>query len=142
MKNRFFASIALYSALIATGVQADAIDKALVIVNSGSVQTQGMAMVLANTMQAKGTQVDVLLCDQAGDLALKNTTSTPLKPKNVTPEQLMSKLQKGGATINVCALYLPNSEHAASDLRDGVGVAKPPAIADQMIDDHLRVFNF
>ena len=142
MLKRLIAPIALNCAVFVSGVQADTVSKALVMVNSSSLQTQGMAMVLANAMQAKGVQVSVLLCDQAGDLALKSTTSTALKPRDVTPVQLMGKLQKGGASINVCALYLPNSEHEQSDLRDGVGVAKPPAIAGQMIDSEMRVFSF
>lgn len=142
MKKSFLASLLLCSALLAGGAQAGEIDKALVIVNSGSLQTQGMAMVLANAMQAKGTAVEVLLCDKGGDLALKSTQNPTLKPRDVSPEQLMGKLQQGGASVNVCALYLPNSEYTQADLRDGVGVATPPAIAEQMIDDDTQVFSF
>ena len=63
----------------------DKIDKALIILTSPSLQTQGMAMVLGNTMQAQGVSVDVLLCDKAGDLALSATKSSALEPKKVTP---------------------------------------------------------
>ncbi len=135
-------TLGLCSALMTTATQAENVDQALVIVNSASLQTQGMAMVLANAMQAKGTQVDVLLCDQAGDLALKSTQSSELKPRNVTPEQLMGKLQQGGAQVSVCALYLPNSQHTQNDLRTGINVAKPPAIADQMLDSNRRIYSF
>lgn len=145
MKPLRLAALALGAALmmpVTAQANETATDKALIIVNSGSLQTQGMAMVLGNAMQARGTQVNVLLCDKAGDLALNKTENTPLKPRNVTPEQLMMKLQQGGAKINVCALYLPNSQYDQTALREGVGVAKPPAIAEQMTADDTRVFSF
>lgn len=117
-------------------------NQALIIVTSDSLQTQGMAMVLGNAIQAKGVAVNVLLCDQAGDLALSATVSQALKPRNVTPEQLMTKLQSNGANVSVCALYLPNSEHSAQDLRDGVKVATPPEMADMMNSENTRVYSF
>ncbi len=120
----------------------DKIDKALIILTSPSLQTQGMAMVLGNTMQAQGVRVDVLLCDTAGDLALAETRSPALEPKKVTPEQLLGKLMQGGALVNVCALYLPNSNHDQTALRDGIGVATPPAMAKMMVDEDTRVFSF
>ncbi|WP_052657459.1 hypothetical protein [Thalassospira sp. HJ] len=120
----------------------DKIDKALIILTSPSLQTQGMAMVLGNTMQAQGVRVDVLLCDKAGDLALSATQSPALEPKKVTPEQLLAKLMSGGASVNVCALYLPNSSQDQTALRDGVGVATPPAMAKMMVDEDTRVFSF
>lgn len=145
MKAGKLAALVLGAGLLAPlAVQADdhQAGKALIIVNSGSLQTQGMAMVLGNAMQEQGTQVDVLLCDKAGDLALSETANEALKPRGVTPEQLMMKLQQGGANVNVCALYLPNSSHDKAALRDGVGVAQPPAIAKQMTAEDTRVFSF
>jgi hypothetical protein len=44
--------------------------------------------------------------------------------------------------VNVCALYLPNSEYSKDDLLDGVGVATPPAMAAQMLDRKMRTFTF
>ena len=46
-------------------------DKALVILTSDSLQTQGMAMILSNAMQQQGTELSILLCDAAGDLAVE-----------------------------------------------------------------------
>jgi len=127
----------------ASGAESTAnINKALVIVSSESLQTQGMAMVLANTMQAKVSQVQVLLCDKAGDLALIDSESGMLKPKNVSPKMLLNKLSKEGASISVCALYLPNSVHTQADLIEDVGVAKPGEIATLMLDKNIRVFTF
>ena len=146
MSKQKLAALALGTGLLSMGAGAQEpaapISEALVIVNSGSLQTQGMAMVLANAMQASGTKINILLCDQAGDLALQSTQSATLKPNNVTPEQLLAKLQQNGAKVDVCALYLPNSEHSADQLRADIGVATPPQIAQQMTHPQLRVFTF
>ncbi|MFH1804896.1 MAG: hypothetical protein ABID63_08420 [Pseudomonadota bacterium] len=135
-------SVALGLTTIIPAKADDAPVRALIILTSPSLQTQGMAMVLGNAIQAGGTPVDVLLCDTAGDLALKSTQSETLKPQNVTPEQLMGKLMQGGAKVSVCALYLPNSPHDQADLRDGITVATPPAMAAQMTAAGSRVYAF
>ncbi|MGO1246968.1 MAG: hypothetical protein ACTHY5_10165 [Oceanisphaera sp.] len=146
MTKKKLASLALGTAMLTGGAQAadttPRVENALVIVNSGELQTQGMAMILANAMQAQGTHINILLCDKAGDLALQNTQNPPLKPKGVTPEQLLTKLQQAGAQVDVCALYLPNSEHDQAQLREGVGVATPDNIAQHMTNITTRVFNF
>lgn len=135
-------TLTLLLGLLSPALQADTdrVEKALIMVNSGSLQTQAMAMVLGNALQGQGAQVDVLLCDAGAQLALTETVSDTLKPAGVTPEQLMLKLQAGGADIAVCALFLPNSDRAQADLRPGVAVAKPPMIAKQMMDGATRVF--
>lgn len=114
----------------------------LLIVTSASVQTQGMAMVLGNAIAAEGHQVDVMLCDQAGALALQAAPDERLKPNDVSPAQLLQKLQQQGAQVSVCALYLPNSEHTRDDLRAGIEVATPPAMAARMTADKVRVHSF
>jgi predicted peroxiredoxin len=118
------------------------IDEVLVILSSESLQTQGMAMVLSNTMAQKGAKVNVLLCDKAGDLALKTYDAPALKPKDVTPGQMLRGLLKQGGTANVCALYLPNSDYSKDDLLSGVGVATPPEMAEQMLNSEMRTFTF
>lgn len=137
------------SALIAvapSGVHADnhdsAIEEVLVILSSDSLQTQGMAMVLSNTMARQGARVNVLLCDKAGDLALKSYEAPALKPRDVTPGQMLRGLLRQGGQAKVCALYLPNSKHGKDDLIDGVGVAMPPEMADQMLNGKMRTFVF
>jgi predicted peroxiredoxin len=113
-----------------------------VILSDASGMTQGMAMVLANQMQAQGAQVDILLCDQAGDLALKEAAGEPLKPNDVTPAQLLNAAMSKGATASVCALYLPNSGHAVEALKDGVSVAKPDEMGRAMLEPARKVFSF
>jgi len=113
-----------------------------VTLSDASGMTQGMAMVLANQMQEQGAQVDILLCDQAGDLALKEAGGEPLKPNDVTPAQLLSAALGKGATASVCALYLPNSGHAREALKDGVGVATPDTMARSLLENDRKVFSF
>lgn len=118
------------------------VKEVLVILSSDSLQTQGMAMVLANTMAQQGTKVNVLLCDQAGDLALKSYQASPLKPKDITPGQMLRGLMGQGAVVNVCALYLPNGGYGKDDLIDGVVVATPTEMAEQMLNPAMRTFTF
>lgn len=113
-----------------------------VVLNAQSPMTQGMAMVLANQMQEQGAQVDILLCDHAGDLALKNAGGDALKPNNVTPAQLLDGALKKGATASVCALYLPNSGHKAEDLKDGIAPAKPADMGAALLEANRKVIGF
>lgn len=113
-----------------------------VILSDASNMTQGMALVLANQMQAQGAQVDILLCDQAGALALKEAGGEALKPNDVTPAQLLNAAMQKGATASVCALYLPNTGYTQAQLKDGVSVAMPDAMARAMLETHRKVFSF
>lgn len=113
-----------------------------VVLNSASPMTQGMAMVLANQMQEQGAQVDILLCDQAGDLALKSAGGEPLKPNNVTPAQLLDAAMRKGATASVCALYLPNSGNTPDALKDGIAPAKPADMGASLLEANRKVIGF
>lgn len=113
-----------------------------VILTSASNMTQGMAMVLANQMQEQGGQIDILLCDKAGDLALKSATGETLKPQNLTPVQLLEAAIKKGATASVCALYLPNSGNKVEDLRETVTPAKPDAMGRALLEPNRKVMAF
>lgn len=123
-------------------------DRALVIVTSDSLQTQGMAMILSNAMQQQGTQLHILLCDAAGDLAVEGYSSEgintpPGHPMDqVTPEGIMQMLMGEGANVDVCAIYLPNSDHEEGDLREGVGIAAPGPMAEMMRDPSIPVYSF
>lgn len=108
-----------------------------------------MAMILANAMQQQGTELSILLCDAAGDLADEGySNAEPIKtpPKNpagqVKPEGIMQMLMDNGAQVDLCAIYLPNSEHSEEDLREGVGVVAPGPMAEMMRDPSIPVFSF
>lgn len=111
-------------------------------VTNGDNQAQGMAMVLASQMLEQKVAVRLLLCGPAGQLALKAYEPAALKPRNLTPKQMMLALMKGGATVEVCALFLPNAERTVADLLDGVAVAKPPEVAAFMVKPGVRAFGF
>jgi predicted peroxiredoxin len=111
-------------------------------VTSADNQAQGMAMVLATQMAEQKASVRVLLCGPAGNLALKSYEPAVLKPKNVSPKQMMAGLIKGGATVEVCALFLPNLQGTPADLMDGITVAKPPEVAAYMTKAGVRTFGF
>ncbi len=111
-------------------------------VTSSDNQAQGMAMVLAGQMIEQKASVRVLLCGPAGQLGLKSYEPAALKPKNVTPKQMMAGLIKAGATVEVCALFLPNADKTPADLIEGVSVAKPPEVAAYMTKAGVRAFGF
>lgn len=113
-----------------------------VTLTSDSTMSQGMAMVLANQMQEQGAQVDILLCDKAGDIALKGAQGEALKPNNVTPAQLLDGALKKGATVSVCALYLPNTGHSAEDLREGITPANPANMGANLLEKNRKVISF
>jgi intracellular sulfur oxidation DsrE/DsrF family protein len=60
----------------------------------------------------------------------------------MSPHGLLSMLVADGVTTQVCAIYLPNSAHAAEDLIEGVSVATPPEIAAVMTAPQTRLFTF
>ncbi|MGM0981993.1 MAG: hypothetical protein ACQEXG_01005 [Pseudomonadota bacterium] len=124
-------------------------DQALVILTSDSLQTQGMAMILSNAMQQQGTDLHILLCDAAGHLAVQGYESAeaintpPSNPAGqVKPEGILGMLMDKGASVDVCAIYLPNSDLGESNLREGVGVAAPGPMAEMMRDPSIPVYSF
>lgn len=129
------------SFLVLGGAQASE-KSVLVTLTAESTETQGMAMVLSNAMQSQGAQVHVLLCDQAGMLAVEGHSADALAPRDLTPVDMLGNLIAGGATVQVCALFLPNRSQDQADLLDGVSVAQPPAIAEILLNPDVRVFNF
>jgi len=135
------ALVALTIALASTAAMADK-QAVTVVLNSDSTMSQGMAMVLANQMQAQGAQVDILLCDHAGDLALKGASGEAMKPNNLSPAQLLDGALKKGATASVCALYLPNSGKKAEDLKDGIKPAQPAEMGAALLEPNRKVIGF
>jgi len=120
-------------------------DKLVTVVTSAEPQTQLMAMVL--TMQAvqKGAATRILLCGPAGDLGLADApaaATAPQPPRGMSPQGLMQAIMKAGATVEVCAIYLPGKGAGPEVLLEGVGVAQPPEMAGAMLDDDARVWAF
>jgi predicted peroxiredoxin len=143
-----FLALPLIAALTGTALAADAppppvgAEKLFIVVTSADPQVQGMAMILGLQARKHNTEVRLLLCGPGGDMALKDQPQTPLKPMNKTPQQLLQGLMAQGAKAEVCGLYLPNSDHTAEALIEGVSPVKPPVIGDYMAQPSLRTFTF
>ncbi|MCW2313216.1 hypothetical protein [Rhodoferax antarcticus] len=137
MKKSAFLATALFTA----AVSAQAGDL-FVSINSGSVMTQGAGLVIASTAVEQKANVRILLCDAGGDIALTGKEMPTLKPKNVTPQQLLQGLIKNGAKVEVCALYLPNTGHKATDLLTGVTAANPADIAAYLLKPAVQTLAF
>ena len=144
MKRMLLAVLFMSLAVVGVGpAGASADDRNLfVVVTSPDAQTQGMAMVLSMQALKQGARVQVLLCGPGGDMALKGAPQTVLKPRGVTPQGMLAKLITMGVEPRVCAIYLPNKGKSPADLIDGVGIAKPPAIAAALLADDTRLFTF
>ena len=123
-------------------VIADSNTELLVMINSATPQTQGVAMVLATQAMEQKASVRVLLCSEGGQLAVKGKEGVVLKPRNVTPNQMLLGLMKGGAKVEVCALFLPNSDLKPTDLIEGVAVAKPAEIASYMLQGNVKTLSY
>ncbi len=121
----------------------DASDKELfVVLTSSDAETQMMAMVLATQSFNQDVPVRVLLCSDAGDLALQDSESPAFKPADRSPKQLLNGLIANGVQVEVCGIYLPNRDVDETDLIEGVGLAAPPEVAAYMKQEHVRYFTF
>jgi predicted peroxiredoxin len=133
-------SLALAAALLlATAAQAQSL---FVNIHSGQVMAQGAGLVLAGQALEQKAEVRVLLCDAAADMAVVGKEMPSLKPRNVTPQQMLQGLIKAGAKVEVCALYLPNTGKQASDLIPGVTPAKPADVAAYLLKPDVKTLAF
>ena len=128
--------------LIAISAQAQAQPQMYFTVNSSDVMVQGAAMVLATQSVKQKASVRVLLCGQAADMALKDHEMQSLKPMNATPQQMLQGLVKNGATVEVCALYLPNKGLQPDALIQGVKPGKPADVASYMLKSDVKMLAF
>jgi hypothetical protein len=87
-----------------------------------------------------------MLCGPAGDIALNDAPESATAgqpPRDMSPQGLMQMIRtQTGATVEVCAIYLPGRGEDPSVLLDGVGVAAPDAMAARLMDAETRILNF
>ena len=129
------------AALLSTALVAQA-DELFVSIHSGAAMAQGAGLVLASQALEQKVDVRVLLCDAAGDIAVNGQSMPTLKPRNVTPQQMLQGLIKAGAKVEVCALYLPNTGRQATDLLAGVTAAKPADVVTHLLKPGVRTLAF
>lgn len=132
-------ALATATLLSAGAVQAQEL---FVNIHSGNAMAQGAGLVLAGQALEQKASVRVLLCDKAGDIALVGVELPKLKPRDVTPQQMLQGVIKAGAKVEVCALYLPNTGKQASDLIPGVTPAKPADVAAHLLKPGVRTLAF
>ncbi len=145
MRKTLTAAALGLTALISSAVQANETPRLVTILTSAEPQTQLMSMVLNMQAMQKGAAIYVLLCGPAGDLALKDApvaATAPQEPKGMSPQGLMRKIMEGGATVEVCAIYLPNKGVEASALLEGITAAQPPAVAERLLAEETRIMSF
>ncbi|GJL98379.1 MAG: hypothetical protein DHS20C07_00590 [Methyloligella sp.] len=146
MKKFLFAVLGIFSVLFSPPALAEPQKNIVTIVTSQNAETQLMAMVL--TMQAvqQGANAHILLCGDAGDMALKDapkTVTAPQKPKGMSPQKLMKLiLEKTNTKVEVCALYLPNKDMKPSELLDGITAANPQKMGKRLLVDNVRILSF
>jgi hypothetical protein len=78
-------------------------------------------------------------------MALSDATAgvtAPQPPMGASPQGLLTRLIEAGATVEVCAIYLPGLGADASVLIEGVTVAQPPAMAAAMAAEGTIVWSF
>ncbi|MBM9537105.1 DsrE family protein [Desulfobulbus alkaliphilus] len=142
----FIAAMALFAAggnpAAAAGHGGEAVQEKKLFVTLVDVDSQarGMTLVLANQAAAQGAEVRVLLCGDGAQLALREYNPPKLRPRDVTPKQLLENLMQNGAIVEVCAIFLPNTGYSAEDLTDGIGVANPAEVAEYMMQPNVKLF--
>lgn len=137
--RKSFAAVAATLVLAAGASQAKEL---FVNIHSGNAMAQGAGLVLAGQALEQKAGVRVLLCDAAGDIALAGRQMPTLKPRDVTPQQMLQGLIKGGARVEVCALYLPNTGRKPGDLIEGVTPAKPADVAAHLLKPGVQTLAF
>lgn len=134
-------TLALLTLALGTTLSAQA-QELFVNIHSSQPMAQGAALVLATQALEQKAAVRVLLCGAAGDIAVTGSEQSVLKPRGVTPQQMLQGLVRGGAKVEVCALYLPNTGRQASDLIAGVTPAKPAEVAAHLLRPGVQTLAF
>lgn len=135
----------LAATALAIPAQAEETPDLVTILTSEEPQTQLMSMVLTMQSLKQGSKTYTLLCGPGGDLALKDapdSATAPQKPKGMSPQGLMRIIMAQGGTVEVCAIYLPNKGVGPEALLDGIGMARPPAMAARLLAEDTRIMSF
>ncbi len=113
-----------------------------VIVTSGEPQTQMMAMVLSMMTLKQNKKVNMVLCSEAGSLAIKGTKSPVVKAMEASPKAILQKLIKKGMDVKLCPLYLPSINKDKTVLIKGVQEAEPMSVAKRLLDKNYHILSY
>jgi len=133
MKKIFAMALAIMLS-IPNLLSADSAKGLNVIVTAKDSQAQMMAMVLSMATLKQNKKVNMTLCSNAGDLAVKGMKSEVLKPMNKSPKMMLKALIKKGANVTLCPIYLPNVNKDKSVLIEGITMATPANGAKELLD--------
>jgi predicted peroxiredoxin len=134
--------VSLLSVFPACGDDSGNSKNLLIVVTTEDPVTQLMSMVLADQSMKKGATVDILLCGAAGSLAVKDSLEVVLKPQKTSPQMMLRKLIRNNVNVELCPIYLSNSEESVPNLIDGVSVAKPPRVADKLLREDVKILSY
>jgi predicted peroxiredoxin len=134
--------VCLLFVLAACGHDSANSKKLLVVVTTKDPVTQMMSMVLADRSMKKGAKVEILLCGEAGLLAMKDCEQILLKPQNKSPQMMLKDLIKKDVDVELCPIYLANSEKSVPSLIDGVSIAKPDQVAGKLLRDDTKILSY
>jgi hypothetical protein len=117
----------------------------MAVLTTADPETQFMALTLLKSSGVDPRQIRILLCGPSGDLGLKlpaEASPSTFGPASRTAQALLAELDEQGATIEVCAIYLPARRSDRSILMDSIGVASPIDIGPILADPAVRVLTF
>ena len=134
-------SVFIGAGLLALALSSQAAEL-FVNIHSSQAMAQGAGLVLAGQAAAQKATVRVLLCAAAGDIAVVGKGLPKPNPKDVTTQPMLQGLIKSGVKVEVCALYLPNTSHSASDLIPGVTPANPADVAAHLLKPAVKTLGF
>lgn len=129
---------------ITAPAQAQDVSDLVTILATDEPQTQLMSMVLSAQALQQGAMVHILLCGPAGDLALVEppaSATAPQEPRGMSPQGLLQSVMQNGATVEVCAIYLPNKGVGQDALLDGISAADPAAMAARLLAPNTRIMS-
>lgn len=112
-----------------------------VTVTGSATQDRAMPLVLANQAVDQGLEVRVLLCGDGGHLALADYEAETFPPRDVSAKDLLGRLMQHDVVVEVCAIFLPNTEFGEEDLTEGIGIAQPGDVAAYMMGPRTRIFS-
>jgi predicted peroxiredoxin len=132
--------------LAAAADEGEAPEALVITLNSGQGQVQGAALELAGYLAREdGKDVHVVLCGEAGELALEQNIPPALEPRSVSPKEMLMEAMTAGAEVYLCHLFLPNArirQYDEDDLVDGITQIGPAAMAELVQQPLTRILGY